>query len=200
MALSEGDPAAPAHHWHAEAVSQAAAAYLERMRALGGSAARVTDKMPGNVLQLGLIAVLFPAARVILCRRDPRDTCLSCYFQWFPSRGLLYTYDLADCSRQYLETERLIAHWRAVLPLRMLEIQYEELVADQEGQSRRLIEFLGLPWDPACLRFHQTRRTVATASVWQVRQPIYTRSVGRWRHYQRHLGPLLDVVATPTER
>jgi hypothetical protein len=89
--------------------------------------------------------------------------------------------DLADCGRQYLETERLIGHWLKVLPIPMLEIQYEDLVADQEGQSRRLIDFLGLPWDPACLAFHRTQRPVLTASVWQVRQPIYSRSVGRCR-------------------
>jgi hypothetical protein len=180
--------------WDAQAIAQASEASLEHLRSLGGGAARVTDKMPGNVFQLALIAVLFPRARVIFCRRDPRDTCLSCYFQYFPSSRLLYTYDLADCGRQYLETERLTAHWLKVLPLRMLEIHYEEMVADQEGQSRRLIEFLGLPWDPACLQFHQTQRAVVTASVWQVRQPIYTRSVGRWRNYERHLGPLLDVL------
>jgi tetratricopeptide (TPR) repeat protein len=193
-ALAKDDPKAPMQRWDAQAIAQAAEAYLEHLRSLGGAAARVTDKMPGNVFHLGLIAVLLPRARVIFCRRDPRDTCLSCYFQWFPSSRLLYTYDLADCGRQYLETERLTAHWLKVLPLRMLEIHYEEMVANQEGQSRRLIEFLGLPWDPACLQFHQTQRAVVTASVWQVRQPIYTRSVGRWRNYERHLGPLLDVL------
>ena len=188
--------------WDAAAFATASAAHLEHLRSLGGEAVRVIDKMPGNVFHLALIATLFPQARVILCRRDPRDNCLSCYFQHF-AKKLLYIYDLADCGRQYLETERLTDHWLKTLPLRMLEIRYEELVADQEGQSRRLIEFLGLPWDPACLEFHRTQRTVATASVWQVRQPMYSRSVGRWRHYERHLTPLLDVLArrlaTPAE-
>jgi hypothetical protein len=193
VALARGG-AAPADGWQRHRIAQAADAYLEHLRLLGPSAMRVTDKMPGNVYHLGLIAVLFPRARIILCRRDPRDTCLSCYFQWFPSSRLLYTYNLADCARQYLQTERLVAHWRNVLPLPMLEMQYEELVADQETQSRRLIDFLGLPWDPACLEFHKTRRTVTTASVWQVRQPMYSRSVGRWRNYEKHLRPLLDVL------
>ncbi|HTK76551.1 MAG TPA: tetratricopeptide repeat protein [Gemmataceae bacterium] len=186
---------ATGEHWQAPAVAATAKAYLEHLRSLSGDATRVTDKMPGNVWYLGLIAVLFPNARVIFCRRDARDNCLSCYFQQFGKKNAhFYGYDLADCGRQFLETERLIAHWLKVLPLRMLEIRYEEMVADQEGQSRRLIDLLGLPWDPACLEFHRTKRAVVTASVWQVRQPIYTRSVGRWRHYQRHLGPLLEVL------
>ena len=193
-AMARGGPAAPAQAWDARRIAQAGEAYLEHLRLLGPGAVRVTDKMPGNVFELGLISVLFPRARVIFCRRDPRDICLSCYFQWFPSSRLLYTYDLADCARQYLETERITSHWLKVLPQRMLEVRYEELVADQESQSRRLIEFLGLPWDPACLEFHKTKRTVTTASVWQVRQPIYNRSVGRWRNYERHLSPLLNLL------
>jgi tetratricopeptide (TPR) repeat protein len=189
------DPAA-GHGWDARLIADVARAYLERLRALGGGAARVTDKMPGNVFHLGLIALLFPRARVILCRRDGRDTCLSCYFQHFGKQNPhLYCYDLVDCGRQYLEVDRLTTHWLRALPLPMLELHYEALVADQEGQSRRLIEFLGLPWDPACLEFHRTKRAVLTASVWQVRQPLYQRSVGRWRHYARHLGPLLDILA-----
>jgi hypothetical protein len=109
-----------------------------------------------------------------------------------------YLYDLADCAHQYVETERLAAHWLKVLPLRILEVQYESIVANQEAESRRLIEFLGLPWEPACLDFHRAARSVYTASVWQVRQPMYASSVGRWRHYERHLGPMLDVLAHPS--
>jgi len=182
--------------WDAESIAKASHAHIERLRSLDGHAVRISDKMPGNVFHLGLIAVLFPAAQVIFCRRDARDTCLSCYFHRFGNNRHRYTFDLADCARQCLETDRLVDHWLKVLPQRMLEIQYEAMVADQEGQSRRLIEFLGLPWDPACLEFHRTRRPVMTASVWQVRQPIYSRSVGRWRHYERHLAPLLDALAS----
>jgi hypothetical protein len=160
---------------------------------LGGSALRVTDKMPANVELLGLIATLFPKARVIVCRRDPRDTCLSCFFQRF-SDGNLFSFNLADCGQHHFHTDRLIAHWLNVLPLQILQVPYEGLVLDLEGQSRRIINFLGLPWNPACLDFHRTQRTVQTSSDWQVRQPIYTRSVGRWRNYERHLGRLLEAL------
>ena len=120
--------------------------------------------------------------------------CLSCYFHHF-TEGHLYTYDLGDCGARALEIDRLTTHWLRLLPLEILVIDYEELVSDLEGQSRRLIEFLGLEWEPACLDFHRTERPVLTASAWQVRQPLYTRSVGRWRHYERHLRPLSEVVA-----
>ena len=194
--LSKGGERTSGEAWDAPAVAAAAKLHIARLRELGGERAlRVLDKMPGNVLHLGLIAVLFPGARVILCRRDARDTCLSCYFQHFDTRAVhLYLYDLADCARQYVETERLAAHWLKVLPLHILEVQYESLVANQEAESRRLIDFLGLPWDPACLEFHRAQRSVYTASVWQVRQPMYASSVGRWRHYERHLGPMLQVL------
>jgi Flp pilus assembly protein TadD len=171
-----------------------AAVHIDRLRRIGGDAQRVTDKMPDNVAHLGLIAVLFPGARVIFCTRDPRDISLSCYFQLFSEGLQTFSYDLADCGRRCLEVERLVAHWRSVLPLRMHEVRYEKLVADLEGESRKLIDFLGLDWEPACLEFHRTERMVATVSHWQVRQPIYDRSVGRWRHYRRHLGPLFEVL------
>jgi tetratricopeptide (TPR) repeat protein len=172
-------------------IAEAAGKQLDRLRGRGGRAQRVIDKMPSNVEHLGLIATLFPLARVILCRRDPRDTCLSCFFQRFSS-GNLFSFDLTQCGRHHVHTDRLIAHWMKVLPLRILEVQYEDLVADLEGQSRRIISFLGLPWNAACLDFHRTERAVKTASAWQVRQPIYTRSVGRWRNYERHLEALFE--------
>jgi tetratricopeptide (TPR) repeat protein len=187
-------------HWSARAVRDAARSYLEQLRSSAGGAHRIVDKMPGNVFLLGLIAVCFPAARVIFCRRDARDTCLSCYFQHFalPERHL-YTYDLADCAAQLLEMERLMAHWRHALPLRMLEINYESLINRQEEQTRSLVDFLGLPWDGRCLDFHRTERPVHTASVWQVRQPLYSRSVGRWRRYASHLRPLLAALGDPID-
>ncbi|MGD0464172.1 MAG: tetratricopeptide repeat protein [Tepidisphaeraceae bacterium] len=175
-------------------IKDAARKQLDRLRVLGGSALRVIDKMPGNVEALGLIATLFRSARVIFCRRDPRDTCLSCFFQRFSAAGNLFSFDLAECGRHHVDTDRIIAHWLKVLPLQILEMQYEDLIADLEGQSRRIISFLGLPWHAACLDFHRTQRTVKTASAWQVRQPIYTRSVGRWRNYERHLGPLFEAL------
>jgi tetratricopeptide (TPR) repeat protein len=178
--------------WTQATARRVADAHLERLRGLSGGADRVIDKLPDNIFMLGVIATLYPAARIIFCRRDPRDIGVSCFFQKFSAGLLTFSYDLADCGRRIRETERLGAHWRRVLPLRCLDIQYESLVADLEGESRRLTEFLGFAWEPACLDFHRTMRTVQTASSWQVRQPLYHRSVGRWRHYERHLGPLLQ--------
>jgi len=165
--------------------------HLEHLRRIGGGAARVIDKMPDNIFLLGRIVGLYPAARVIFCRRDPRDTCLSCFFTLFAS-GNPFSYDLSDCAERQRQTSRLMRHWQDNLPLANLTIDYESLVRDPEGQSRRLIAFLGLDWDPACLDFHKTSRAVATASSWQVRQPLYARSVGRWRHYAKHLDALGD--------
>ena len=177
--------------WDAAELGRHADAHLDRLRRLGGSAERVIDKMPDNIFKLGVIAALFPSARVICCRRDARDTGLSCYFQKFSGRQLAFSYDLADCGRRYRETERLTAYWHRALPLRTLDVQYETLVDDLEGQSRRLISFLGLHWEAACLDFHRTERTVKTASSWQVRQPLYRRAVGRWKHYANHLSALI---------
>jgi tetratricopeptide (TPR) repeat protein len=193
-ALTAHNGIKPTAEWDAVFARQLADQHVAHLYVLGGGAARVIDKMPDNIFFLWLIAALFPSARVILCQRDLRDICLSCYFHRF-TEGNPFTYDLADCGLRALEIERLSTHWLRVLPLEMLAIDYEELVADLEGESRRLIEFLGLDWEPACLDFHRTERPVFTASNWQVRQPLYTRSVGRWQCYERHLGPLLEVLA-----
>jgi tetratricopeptide (TPR) repeat protein len=169
-----------------------AAAHLRRLTQLGGPAARVTDKMPENFLHLGLIATLFPKACVLHCRRDPRDVCVSCFLQFF--KGLNYTWDLDDLGRYYRDYERLMAHWAAVLPLPTLEVAYEDLVANQEAMSRRLVDFCGLAWDERCLKFYENRRPVQSMSKGQVRQPMYRSSVGRWRRYEAHLGPLLSAL------
>jgi tetratricopeptide (TPR) repeat protein len=182
--------------WQQASVRRTADAHLERLSGLCADADRVIDKLPDNIFMLGVIATLYPAARIIFCRRDPRDIGVSCYFQKFSAGLLTFSYDLTDCGRRIRETDRLAAHWHRVLPLRWLDIHYESLVADLEGESRRLIEFLGLAWEPSCLDFHRTIRAVQTASSWQVRQPLYHRSVGRWRHYARHLGPLLAELAS----
>ena len=168
-----------------------AARYLTRLAGLGGDAVRVVDKTPLNFLYLGLIAILFPKARIVHCRRDARDVGLSCYFQNFVA-GHAWSTDLADLARYQRAHETLMAHWREVLPAPMLEIDYEDLVADPEGQSRRLMDFLGLPWDDACLSFQESRRVVRSASNWQVRRPVHTASVGRWRAYEEWLGPLVE--------
>ena len=162
--------------------------YLDRLARIGGDATRVTDKMPRNFRHLGLIALLLPRARVIHCRREPMDVCLSCYSQDFLAQP--FSHDLGHIGLYYREYERLMAHWRAVLPLPVLEVGYEELVSDPEGVSRGMIEFCGLDWDPACLDFHRTQRPILTASHWQARQPLYDSAIGRWKNYEAHLAPL----------
>jgi tetratricopeptide (TPR) repeat protein len=183
--------------WDRAVVSRETTAHVAALASLGGGAVRVIDKLPGNIMWLGQLAILFPCARFVVCRRDLRDVCLSCFFQYFEQDTLVWTDDLADCGAFARETERLMSHWRRVLPVPILEIQYESLVANLESESRRLIAFLGLDWDPACLAFHETKRAVLTASHWQVRQPLYTSSVGRWRHYEKHLEPLLSELYRP---
>ncbi len=170
--------------------------YLADLRELGGEARRVVDKTPTNFWHLGLIAILFPRARIIHCRRHPLDVCLSCYFQKFLS-PILYSYDLHNLGVYYRQYERMMQHWETVLPLPILDVQYEELVRNQEQASRRLVDFCDLDWDPECLEFHKNPRLVRTASFWQVRQPIYNRSVDRWKHYERHLDPLKEAIGWP---
>jgi tetratricopeptide (TPR) repeat protein len=166
--------------------------HLARLTQLGGGAARVIDKMPGNFLHLGLIALLFPHARVIHCVRDPLDVCLSCYFQNFSK--ITYSLSLEDLGFYYRDYERLMAHWRRVLPLRMIEVRYEDLVARQHSVSRDLVAFCGLEWNDSCLSFYKNRRPVQTASVLQVRRPIYSNSVGRWQRYAAYLEPLRNAL------
>ncbi|MBL8267667.1 MAG: sulfotransferase [Steroidobacter sp.] len=151
--------------------------------------ARITDKYPLNFMHLGLIATLFPRARIIHCRRDPLDVGLSCFIERF-AHSRDFTTDLESFGHYFLQYERLMAHWRRVLPLSVREQYYERLVADQEAQSRALVAHCGLAWDDACLDFQSAERTVLTPSRWQVRQAIYNVSVGRWRNYARHLVPL----------
>ena len=163
--------------------------YLDALRAAAPKARRIVDKMPFNFMHLGLIALLFPNTKIIHCRRDMRDVALSCFFTNFAdshpwSTGLG---DIAHFIRAY---RRLMAHWRKVLPLSILDIDYEALVENQEAESRRMIDHIGLKWDPACLNFHETARPVSTASRAQVRQPLYANAVGRWRTYEKWLGPL----------
>jgi len=157
------------------------------------SVSRIVDKMPANSDYLGLIYSVFPRARIIYMRRDPRDECLSCYFQPF-SLTLNYALDLADLAHYYREHERLISHWRAVLPPgAILEVPYEALVDQPEDWARKIMEFVGLDWHPQCLSFNETQRVVNTASYWQVRQKIFRTSVGRWRHYEKFISPLLSL-------
>lgn len=167
--------------------------YMGMLQQLDPAAARVTDKMPTNFLHLGLIACALPNARVVHCVRDPKDTCLSCYFHMFAG-NVPFAYDLEHLGRFHRAYRRLMEHWRAVLPIPIHDVEYEALVGDLEGVSRALVEFAGLEWDPACLEFHKTDRVTMTASNDQVRKPIYRSSIGRWRAYESHLGALIRTL------
>jgi tetratricopeptide (TPR) repeat protein len=182
--------------WTAEAAAGMAAEYRDYLDSLAPpEAARVTDKLPTNFLHLGLISLLYPEAAIIHCRRDPMDTCLSCFFQNFGAAGLAFAYDLESLGHFYRLYQGLMDHWRAVLPNPMLELDYEALVDEPEAQTQRLLAFCDLPWDDACLRFHEARRRTTTASYDQVRRPIYTSSVARWRRYEPYLAPLKRALA-----
>jgi tetratricopeptide (TPR) repeat protein len=183
---------APSPAWTQAAIATAAEDYLASLPKT--DAARIIDKMPDNIFQLGLIATLFPNARVIFCERDPRDLAISCFFQHF-SEPYAFDTDLGDIGFRIRALERLKNHWLEALPLRCLILSYETLLAAPEAESRRLIDFLGLEWDEKCLAFHQTERVVRTASWAQVRKPLYADSVGRWKHYERHLGSMQKAAA-----
>jgi hypothetical protein len=159
---------------------------------------RIIDKMPANYLHLGSICALFPKARIIHCRRDVMDVCLSCYFQYFSA--INFATSLEDLGFYYRQYERLMRHWREVLPVPVYEIEYEELVREQENISRGLIAFCGLDWSDRCLAFHENRRAVHTASVLQVRRPLYGSSIGKWKRYESYLSPLRQALASdPSE-
>lgn len=170
-------------------VNKLSSEYLTILQRLNRAASRVTDKTPLNAMHLGFITVMLPKAKIIHCIRDPIDTCLSCYFQHFGS-AMPFAYELDHIGAMYREYHRTMQHWRDVLKIPMLDVVYEELVDDQIGGTRRMLEFLGLPWDDACVAFHESKRVAQTASNDQVRRPIYKTSKQRWRNYERHLGPL----------
>jgi tetratricopeptide (TPR) repeat protein len=172
-------------------------AYLAQVKPLAQGRRHVVDKMPANFMYAGLIRLMLPGARIIHSRRNPVDTCLSCYSKLFTSEQA-FSYDLAELGQFHLGYQTLMAHWRAVLPAsHFLEVDYEAMVADPEAETRRLLDFLGLPWNPAVLQFHTTDRVIRTASVNQVRQPIYQSSAGRWRQHAAQLGPLLEALGVP---
>ncbi len=169
-------------------------AYVESIRTMAPDAARITDKMPANFFYLGLIRLALPNAKVIHMVRDPMDSCLSCYTHLF-NDTMDFTYDLGTLGRYYVRYMQLMAHWRAVLPQGMvLDVRYEDLVGDLETQARRVLDHVGLDWDDRCLAFHETERPVRTASLAQVRQPIYKTSIAGWRRFEKQLAPLLAIV------
>ena len=172
--------------------------YLSNLRLYSSTAPRIIDKMPHNFELIGLIAILFPNARFIHCRRDAIDNCLSCFFSNL-QEGHSYSYDLSTLGLAYREYDRLMRHWQTVFPGRIFENRYEDLISDQEGQSRRLIDHLGLTWDDACLRFFDKAGSVRTISRWQVRQPIYKSSVKRWKNYESKIQPLIEALGDLAE-
>jgi tetratricopeptide (TPR) repeat protein len=168
--------------------------YLNRLNGISSTSRYVTNKMPHNFLILGLISILFPQAHIIHCKRDPKDTCVSCFFQNY-THGHHYATHLETLGAYYRQYTKLMNHWIEVIDRPVITLQYEELVADQETQTRRLLELLDLPWNNACLNFHNNERVIQTASYNQVRQPIYSKSVGRWKNYENYLQPLLKALA-----
>jgi tetratricopeptide (TPR) repeat protein len=170
--------------------------YLEKMRVEGEGAKRTTDKKPSNFLFAGLIHLALPGARLIHTRRDAIDTCWSCFSQRFADVGMPSAYDLGELGRFYCAYDSLMEHWRRVLPEgAMLTVDYEDVVADLEGQTRRILSHCGLEWNDVCLEFHKSRRQVRTASAGQVNQPLYKNAVGRGRNYERFLAPLMNELA-----
>jgi tetratricopeptide (TPR) repeat protein len=167
--------------------------YIERTRRHRGDRPFFTDKNPNNFVHVGLLQLILPNAKIINARRHPLDSCYGSYKQLFAS-GQPFTYDLVEIGEYYLQYQRLMEHWHVVLPGKVLDVQYEDVVADLESQVRRILDYCELDWEDSCLRFHETNRSVKTASSEQVRQPIYSSSVNTWRHYEPHLGVLIETL------
>lgn len=168
--------------------------YVASLQHHSRDAIRITDKMPYNFIAIGLIHALLPNAKIIHVKRNPIDTCLSCYTKLF-TEGQLYSYDLSELGQYYQDYERIMNHWRRILPSdAWLDIEYEAMVNNLEAEAQRLIEFCDLAWEPACLSFYNSKRQVRTASFAQVRQPVYTSSVARWRRYEEELAPLIKIL------
>jgi tetratricopeptide (TPR) repeat protein len=177
-------------------IEHASEYYLKALRKRDTSAKRVVDKLPHNFMHLGLISILFPYAKIIHVKRDLRDIAISNYFTNFKMKrgGMSYAFNLEHIGHMLIDYQRIMAHWRKVLPVTIYEYQYEALVAEPEKYEKELIGFLGLDWTPEIRDFYQTERAIRTASVWQVRQPIYNSSRERWRHYEAYLHPLMKII------
>jgi tetratricopeptide (TPR) repeat protein len=181
-----------------EKLDAMAGAYVQRLHDMAPAATRVTDKLPGNYLHLGLISQLFPGARVLHCQRDPRDVCLSNFFIDFGA-GLGFTYDLEALAHTYKAYEELMRHWKAVLPIPIMDVRYEELIENPRPLVEAMLGFCGLDWEDACLDFHQSKRQVMTASYDQVRRPLYKSSKARWKNYARQLEPVSRILGLKDE-
>ena len=171
-------------------IRRIAAGYLDAVRYRLGPAPFFIEKFPENILYLGFIAKAWPDARLVHLRRHPMDACFAMYKQSF----FRYAYTLDNVGRYYVAHDRLVQHWRSLLGERLVEVEYETLVSDQEAQTRCLLSRLGLEFEPACLEFDRNEAATATASSVQVREKIHTRSVQRWKHFERHLRPLQDIL------
>ncbi|MBC8433104.1 MAG: tetratricopeptide repeat protein [Desulfobacterales bacterium] len=176
-----------------ENLEKLGADYIKELRQHSVSAKNITDKMLFNFLCIGIIRLILPNAKIVHCKRDPRDTCLSVFKNYFVEENK-FAHDLSEIGEYYKLYHELMEHWHSKLPGYIFDIQYEEIIRDQEGETRRLLEYCELPWDEACLVFHKTVRPVRTVSTAQVRRPIYSSSVGLWKKYEKKLEPLLNVL------
>jgi len=165
--------------------------YLEALPETANGIVRVTDKMPINFLHLGLLQLILPKAAYIHIKRNPLDTCMS-IFRGFFNKGYPYACDLYSLGRYYRQYTRLMQHWRETLPQPLLEIAYEDLVNDSENMGPKILDFCGLEWEPGCLEYYKNKHKVITMSTYQVRKPINTSALGKWRRYEKHIQPLLD--------
>lgn len=179
-----------------EQLNNLANAHLKQLQKIANddTITRVTDKLPGNYMRLGLISLLFPKARIIHCIRHPLDTCLSCFVSQLPTAHV-YSNSLSGLADHYIQYQQYMDYWRTVLDLPLYEVVYEELIENQETISRKLIEFMGLEWDDTCLRFHESKRVVHTLSTDQVRKPIYRSAIHRYKNYESHLQPLIEALS-----
>ena len=173
-------------------VEEHAARYLQDLALHCPTAKRITEHLAGHFFKIGLIKTPFPDARIIHCQRNPLDTCISLFFHYF--MGLKCSFDLTELGQYYMQYQRLMSHWQNLFPGEILNVQYEELVLDQERVSKQLIDYIGLEWDEKCIDFHNNERAVMTPSNIQVRQPIYENSMNRWKRYEKHLQPLIEVL------
>ncbi len=178
-------------------VEEGAARYLQELALHCPTAARITDKLPGNFARIGLIKTLFPDARIIHCQRNPIDNCVSIFFYYFAA--LTCSFELKELGQYYLDYQRLMSHWQSLFPGEIFNVQYENLVMDQERVSKQLIDYIGLDWDEKCMEFHSNQRNVMSPSNLQVRQPMYKSSMNRWKRYEKHLQPLINVLQSGGE-
>jgi hypothetical protein len=168
------------------------AQYLQELQQYNPMARRITDKLPGNFVRIGLIKTLFPDARIVHCQRNPLDNCVSLFFHYFTA--LTCSFELTELGQYYLDYQRLMSHWQSLFPGEIFNVQYEELVTDQERVSKQLVDYLGLEWDEKCVDFHNNERNVLSPSNMQVRQPMYMNSIIRWKQYEEFLQPLIEVL------